>query len=57
MTNLYSVQQTGRSICVTKKEIEILLGIEILMGIVRMPAIDDYWMITISLSGQCPSYI
>lgn len=26
-----------------KKELEILLGIEILMGIVKMPAIEDYW--------------
>lgn len=43
MTNLYSVQQQGKSICVTKKEIEILLGIEIIMGIVKMPAIEDYW--------------
>lgn len=43
MTNLYSVQQQGKSICVTKKEIEIVLGIEIIMGIVKMPAIEDYW--------------
>lgn len=43
MTNLYSVQQQGKSICVTRKEIEIVLGIEIIMGIVKMPAIEDYW--------------
>ncbi|XP_045495949.1 piggyBac transposable element-derived protein 3-like [Colias croceus] len=43
MTNLYSVQTTGKSICVTKKEMEILIGIEILMGIVDLPAVEDYW--------------
>ncbi|KAF9411725.1 hypothetical protein HW555_009554, partial [Spodoptera exigua] len=43
MTNLYSVQTTGKSICVTQKEIEVLLGIEILMGIVDLPAVEDYW--------------
>lgn len=43
MTNLYSGQQQGKSICVIKNEIEILLGIEIIMGIVEMPAIVEYW--------------
>ncbi|XP_022823400.1 piggyBac transposable element-derived protein 3-like isoform X3 [Spodoptera litura] len=43
MTNLYSVQDQGKSINVTKKEIEIVLGIVIIMGIVKMPAIEDYW--------------
>jgi hypothetical protein len=43
MTNLYSVQTTGKSICVTRKDIEILLGIEIMMGIVDLPAVEDYW--------------
>lgn len=43
MTNLYSVQKSGKSICVSKKEIESYLGIEIIMGIVNMPAVEDYW--------------
>lgn len=43
MTNLYSVQQEGKSINVTRKEIEIVLGISIIMGIVKMPSIEDYW--------------
>ncbi|XP_050552257.1 uncharacterized protein LOC126911111 [Spodoptera frugiperda] len=43
MTNLYSVQTTGKSIGVTRKEMEILIGIEILMGIVDLPAVEDYW--------------
>jgi hypothetical protein len=43
MTNLYSVQESGKSINVTKKELEIFIGIEILMGIVKMPAVEDYW--------------
>jgi hypothetical protein len=43
MTNLYSVQKKGKSINVSKKEVEQFLGIEIIMGIVDMPAYTDYW--------------
>lgn len=42
-TNLYSVQVQGTSVNVTVEELEQFLGIEILMGIVKMPAYPDYW--------------
>lgn len=43
MTNLYSVQERGKSIDVSRKELEVFLGIEIIMAVVKMPAIVDYW--------------
>ena len=36
-TNLYSVQQTGSRISTTKDEIERLIGLQMKMGIVKMP--------------------
>ena len=42
-TNLYSVQQLGRSIQLTEDEIKNFLAIQMLMGIVHMPAYTDYW--------------
>lgn len=41
-TNLHSVQETGRSIKVTKEEITYFLAINILMGVVVMPSYKDY---------------
>jgi hypothetical protein len=42
-TNLYSVQNTGKSIQLSSSEFNKFLGIEILMGIIKMPAYTDYW--------------
>ncbi|KAF9405652.1 hypothetical protein HW555_013700 [Spodoptera exigua] len=42
-TNLYSVQKTGKSIQVTEDDIKSFLAIEVVMGIVKMPAYTDYW--------------
>nr|XP_026491734.1 piggyBac transposable element-derived protein 3-like [Vanessa tameamea] len=42
-TNLYSVQQTGKSIQLTDEEFRDFLAIHILMGIVVMPSYLDYW--------------
>ena len=42
-TNLYSVQKSGTSIIVTKDEMEQFLGIQIMMGIVKMPRYQCYW--------------
>lgn len=42
-TNLYSVQNTGKSIQLSEDELKSFIGIEILMGIVKMPAYTDYW--------------
>lgn len=42
-TNLYSTQETGMPIKVTKEEITDFLAINILMGIVSMPSYKDFW--------------
>lgn len=42
-TNLYSTQVTGKSISVSNKDIKDFVAINILMGIVNMPAYTDYW--------------
>lgn len=42
-TNLYSVQVSGSSIATSKQEIEQLIGIQMRMGIVKMPNIECYW--------------
>ncbi|CAH0728216.1 unnamed protein product, partial [Brenthis ino] len=42
-TNLYSVQQTGRSIQASENEMRDFISIHILMGIVEMPCYLDYW--------------
>ncbi|XP_061382924.1 piggyBac transposable element-derived protein 2-like [Danaus plexippus] len=42
-TNLYAVEQLGRSIQLTEDEIKSFLAIQIMMGIVQMPAYTDYW--------------
>ncbi|KAF9807340.1 hypothetical protein SFRURICE_007055 [Spodoptera frugiperda] len=42
-TNLYSVQQTGKSIQLTDEEFRDFLAIHVLMGIVVMPSYLDYW--------------
>ncbi|KAJ8300757.1 hypothetical protein KUTeg_022276 [Tegillarca granosa] len=42
-TNLYALQKDGITINTTKKEIEILIGIYLRMGIVQMPRSRSYW--------------
>ena len=42
-TNLYSMQETGKSINVTEDEIEVLFGIQMTMAIVRMSQYEMYW--------------
>lgn len=37
-TNLYSVQENGRSIQLIEEELESFLAVQILMGVVQMPA-------------------
>lgn len=39
---LYSVQKTDQSICITK-EVEKIIGIYLLMGIVDIPSVRSYW--------------
>lgn len=42
-TNLYSVQKTGKSIHTTMAEIEQLIGMQMQMGIVKMPKYNSFW--------------
>ena len=42
-TNQYSVQQTGRRVNTNKEEIEVFIGIQIRMSIVRMSVYRHYW--------------
>jgi len=42
-TNLYSVQKNGTSINTNTNEIEIFLGIHMVMSIVKMPTMRMYW--------------
>ncbi|CAH2002401.1 unnamed protein product [Acanthoscelides obtectus] len=43
--NIYSTLTTRRSIDTTANEIRSFVGIEWIMGVVQMPAIEDYWAI------------
>lgn len=42
-TNLYNCQLIGAIINTTVDEIKSFVGIKIIMGVVRMPSMDDYW--------------
>ena len=42
-TNLFSVQITGKSICTNFDEIEQIFGIQMMMGIIKMPNYHYYW--------------
>lgn len=42
-TNLYSTQRKGVSINITERDIRDFVAINILMGIVKMPAYTDFW--------------
>lgn len=42
-TNLYHVQQTGKTLSVTVKEVKILFGIHIMMGTLKFLQARMYW--------------
>ncbi|MEQ2169541.1 hypothetical protein GOODEAATRI_026214, partial [Goodea atripinnis] len=42
-TNLYSCQLIEASINTTVYEITSFVGIKVIMGVVRMPSMNDYW--------------
>lgn len=42
-TNLYSTQAKGKSLNVTADDIKDFFAINLLMGIVKLPAYTDYW--------------
>ena len=41
-TNLYSVQQEGKSVSTTKEQIEQLIGIQMKMGVMKAPNYEYY---------------
>jgi hypothetical protein len=49
-TNLYSVLTHGSSVDTSPSEIKAFIGIEILMGVINMPAFEDYWALPIRYS-------
>lgn len=42
-TNLYSCQLRGTSINTNPDEVRSFIGMKLVMGIVKMPSVDDYW--------------
>lgn len=42
-TNLYSCQLRGTSINTNPNEVRSFIGMKLVMGIVKMPSVDDYW--------------
>jgi hypothetical protein len=42
-SNIYSVQKNGKCLATCPKEIEQLMGMYLLMGIVQMPGVRYYW--------------
>lgn len=42
-SNLYYLQKTGEEANLTRNDIKKFVGLELIMGVVRMPAYTDYW--------------
>ena len=42
-TNRYAMQKEGIQLCTTSKEIEIMIGMYLRMGLVQMPRVRAYW--------------
>ncbi|XP_059188491.1 piggyBac transposable element-derived protein 3-like [Centropristis striata] len=42
-TNLYSCQLIGSSINTNASEIKAFIGMKLIMGVVKMPAVENYW--------------
>ena len=42
-TNLYSVQQNGKSVATNPGEIEQFIGLQMYMSIVQLPTYNMYW--------------
>lgn len=42
-TNIYSCQKNANTIDTNKAEMEVFLGIHLMMGIVSMPSMNNYW--------------
>lgn len=48
-TNLYSVQKQGKSVDTNLEEMKTFLGMNILMGIIKLPAYTDYWNVKLRI--------
>ena len=42
-TNFYSVQKTGKNVNTNRQKIKTSIGINMLMGIIKLPQYFDYW--------------
>ena len=42
-TNFYSVQKTGENVNTNRQKIKTSIGINMLMGIIKLPQYFDYW--------------
>ena len=42
-TNLYSAQKTGKNVNTNRQKIKTSIGINVLMGIIKLPQYFDYW--------------
>lgn len=42
-SNLYSVQRSGRSICTTKSEIDLFIGLYLRMGLIQCYSVRAFW--------------
>ena len=47
-SNRYGYEKNGNSLNITKEELETFIGIYFLMGIIKMPNIEDYWSSSIA---------
>lgn len=42
-TNFYAMQKEGIQLSTTQKEIEVMIGVYLRMGLVQMPRVRAYW--------------
>ena len=42
-TNFYSVQKTGKNVNTNRQKIKTSIGINMLMGVIKLPQYFDYW--------------
>ena len=46
-TNLYSIQQPGKHISTVADEMSTFIGMQVMMGLVKLPTFSDYWSNTL----------
>ena len=51
-TNLYSVQKTCKSVNTNVEEIKKFIGMNIIMGVIPLPSVYDYWSRSLQKTGN-----